>query len=178
MPIAETIETPRLTLRLPTHGDADDIYAYGSDSEFRRFLSLPDPYLKEHAIGLIENILERDREEQPTWAVCMGAHVIGVVNMRFLAEHRIAEIGYGLSRSFWGQGITVEAMRAIIDAAFECYPQLVRVRARANAENHGSRRVMEKLGLRLEGLLRQDSVESGALRDEVVYGLLRHEWRG
>ena len=69
-------------------------------------------------------------------------------------------------------------MNVIINSAFDCYTQLVRVRARANAENLGSRRVMEKLGMSLEGQLRQDSFERGELHDEVVYGLLRNEWHG
>lgn len=178
MPIDETIETPRLKLRPHTDSDADDIYAYASDSEFRRFLPLPDPYLKEHAVEHIEKILSRDRVQHPTWAVCIGPRVVGGVSMRFFADHHIAEIGYGLSRSFWGQGITTEAMNAVINSAFDCYSQLMRVRARANTENHGSRRVMEKLGMCLEGQLRQDSFERGELHDEVVYGLLRDEWRG
>lgn len=178
MPVADTIETPRLTLRPHTDKDADDIYAYASDPEWRRFLPLPEPYLKEHAVEHIEKILSRDREQHPTWAVCIGPHVVGGVNMRFFAGHRIAEIGYGVSRSYWGRGITVEALNAIISSAFDCYPQLVRVRARANTENLGSRRVMEKLGMSLEGQLRQDSFERGELHDDVVYGLLRDEWHG
>lgn len=178
MSVAETIETPRLNLRPHTNRDADDIYAYASDSEWRKFLPLPEPYLKEHAVEHIEKILGRDREQHPTWAVCIGPQIVGSVNVRFFADHRIAEIGYGLSRSYWGQGITVEAMNVIINSAFDFYTQLVRVRARANAENLGSRRVMEKLGMSLEGQLRQNSFERGELHDEVVYGLLRNEWHG
>ncbi len=178
MSVAETIETPRLNLRPHTDGDADDIYAYASDPEWGKFLPVPEPYLQEHAVEHVEKILSRDREQHPTRAVCIGPQVVGDVNMRFFADHRIAEIGYGLSRSYWGRGIMVEAVNAIISSAFDCYTQLVRVRARANAENLGSRRVMEKLGMSLEGQLRQDSFECGELHDEVVYGLLRNEWHG
>ena len=67
-------------------------------------------------------------------------------------------------------------MRAVINAAFEAYPLLQRVRARADSENVGSRRVMEKLGMTFEGEMRLDRFVLGELRDEVVYGLLREEW--
>ena len=160
----------------PHRGRCGRHHAYAADPEFRRFLPLPEPYLKEHAVGHVDSILGRDREEHPTWVVCTGAQVIGGVNVKFFADHRIAEIGYGLSRSFWGRGITVEAMRAIVQAAFDCYTQLVRIRARADNENTASHRVMEKLGMKREGHLRQDSFLLGELRDEVVYGLLREEW--
>ena len=175
MPLAEIIETTRLILRPHKAEDADDIYAYAVDPEWGRFLPVPEPYLRDHAVEHIENIRSRDREQHPTWAVCVGSQVVGGVNIRFFADHRIAEIGYGLARSHWGQGMTVEAMNVVINAAFDCYRQLMRVRARADAENIGSRRVMEKLGMRLEGELRQDCFMRGQLHDEVVYGLLRCE---
>ena len=50
------------------------------------------------------------------------------------------------------------------------------MRARADARNARSIRVMEKLGMKREGLLRNDRLCRGELIDEVVYGLLRSEW--
>ncbi len=120
-----------------------------------------------------------DAEEvHPTWAVCLGDSVVGSVNIRFFDGHRIAEFGYGIARSYWGQGLTTEAMRAIIDASFATYLELARVRARADAENLGSRRVMEKLGMTLEGVMRRDRIFFDELRDDAIYGLLRAEWSG
>ena len=71
-----------------------------------------------------------------------------------------------------------EAARAVISEALEAYPQLMRVRAMADARNVRSHRVLEKVGLVREGLLRQNRVVRGELLDEVWYGVLRSEWSG
>ena len=176
MAVPDTITTDRLSLRPHRDSDVDDVFSYARDSEWQRFLPIPRPYAKEHAQEYLDTVAQFDREQHPTWAVCIGEQVIGSVNIRFVADHRIAEVGYGVSRSHWGRGITTEAMRAVINAAFEAYPLLQRIRARADSENVGSRRVMEKLGMTFEGEMRLDRFVLGELRDEVVYGLLREEW--
>jgi RimJ/RimL family protein N-acetyltransferase len=68
-----------------------------------------------------------------------------------------------------------EAARAVIAWAFDAYG-LEKVFARADAENRGSWRVMEKAGMTREGLHRSHRVLRGERRDEVVYGLLRADW--
>jgi ribosomal-protein-alanine N-acetyltransferase len=74
------------------------------------------------------------------------------------------------------RGLATEAARAVITEAFEAYPQLMRVRAMADARNIRSHRVLEKIGMVREGLLRQNRLVRGALLDEVWYGVLRPEW--
>ena len=112
----------------------------------------------------------------PTWAVCVGSNVVGSVSIRFFAGHRIAEISYGIARPHWGEGMATEALNALVDSAFNTHLGLVRIRARADAENAGSRRVMEKLGMTLEGVMRNDRILRDELRDEAIYGILRSEW--
>jgi [ribosomal protein S5]-alanine N-acetyltransferase len=102
--------------------------------------------------------------------------VIGGINLRLSPEHRLAELGYGLARSAWGRGLATEAVRAVMDTAFVSLPLLNRVRAVADPRNVASLRVMERLGMVREGVLRQNRVLRGELVDEVWCGILRAEW--
>jgi RimJ/RimL family protein N-acetyltransferase len=63
-----------------------------------------------------------------------------------------------------------------MEAAFAVYASLHRLRAMADARNIGSLRVMEKLGMVREGVLRQNRLVRGEFIDEVWYGVLRTEW--
>ena len=175
--LPETLETPRLVLRPWALGDVDAVYAYARDEEWSRFLHmLPRPYTRLHAEQFVARQVLLDRAMHPSWAITLEGIPGGGVNLRMLAEHRLAEMGYSVAREQWGRGIGTEAAGAVLDAAFGTWPELRRVRAFADARNAGSRRVMEKLGMAHEGVLRQNRVERGEVVDEAWYGILRPEW--
>ena len=92
-------------------------------------------------------------------------------------DHRSASLGYCLAQDAWGQGYATEAARALLEWAFEALP-LNRVQAEADTRNPASARVLEKLGFRLEGTLREDCIVDGDVSDTHVFGLLRREWQG
>jgi ribosomal-protein-alanine N-acetyltransferase len=117
-----------------------------------------------------------DRVARPAWAITFEGPVIGGLNLRFNFEHRSAELGYSVARNCWGKGIGTEAARAVIDAAFSTHGDLNRVCARADTANVGSQRVMEKVGMTKEGILRLNRVERGEAFDEVWFSILRNEW--
>jgi RimJ/RimL family protein N-acetyltransferase len=85
-------------------------------------------------------------------------------------------MGWSIHRPLWNKGLATEAARAVVDASFAAHTPLRRIGARADARNVASHRVMEKLGMRNEGTLRQARVARGECIDEVHYGLLREEW--
>jgi Acetyltransferase (GNAT) domain len=117
-----------------------------------------------------------DREVHPAWAIEHGDAVIGGVNLRFDLSNHVGEMGYCLARRYWGRGLATEAARAVMDAAFSTYANLNRIRAMADARNVAPLRVMEKLGMVREGVLRQNRVVRGEFVDEVWCGVLRTEW--
>ena len=82
--------------------------------------------------------------------------MIGGINIRFDVANRVGELGYSIARPYWGRGLATEAARAAMDAAFSAYADLNRMRAMADARNVPSLRVMEKLGMVREGVLRQN----------------------
>lgn len=74
--------------------------------------------------------------------------------MRLLLGGRIGEIGYSISRSHWRRGFATEAARAVVNAAFHSCPVLLKLRAIADVRNQSSIRVLEKIPMQREGVLR------------------------
>lgn len=174
--LAEVIETARLRLRPYRLGDVDDVFAYANDPKWARFLPIPQPYTRADAEQFLARQILQDRATHPAWAIEHDGRVAGGINLRLHLDHRLAEMGYALARSLWGQGLTTEAAGAVVEAAFTTYPTLNRIRAMADARNAGSLRVMEKLGMVREGTLRQNRVTRDEFVDEVWCGILRSEW--
>jgi RimJ/RimL family protein N-acetyltransferase len=90
-------------------------------------------------------------------------------------EHREAQIFCSLRRDAWRHGYAVEAGRAVLAFAFGPL-QLHRVYGDCDPRNAGSARAMEKLGLRLEGHLRENWFLKGEWCDSLIYAVLAHEY--
>ena len=87
------------------------------------------------------------------------------------------EIGYRIMPSERRKGYTTEAAALIIDLIFTTHKEVERIESVTETGNIASQRVMEKNGLKREGVLRKRSLNiSGEYRDEYIYGLLREEW--
>ncbi len=171
------LRTERLLLRPFLTSDAEDVYDYARDPEFGRYV-LPMPegtYTPADAQSLVDSGLSADWDRHPIWAIEYAGRVIGSINVRVESTHRRASIGYGIGRVHWGNGLTTEAARAVVQWTFDTF-DVDRVFATADARNLASRRVMEKLGMQHEGTLRQHRVQRDERVDEVYYGVLRDEW--
>ncbi len=174
--LRELIKTDRLKLRLFSLKDVEDVLLYASDPEWARFLPVPQPYTRADAEKFVAGQLLRDRKSRLCWAIEHAGSVIGGINIGFDFDNRVGEMGYSIARRFWGKGLTTEAAGAVIDESFSVYPDLNRIRAAADERNVGSLRVMEKLGMVREGILRQDIYLRGEFKNMVWCGLLRCEW--
>ncbi len=175
------LHTPRLLLRHIRMDDAGDIYAYASDPQVTPYLiwethrSLDDTY------DFLARTLQSYRDGGlPVWAIEYQPEkkVIGTCGFAELAlRHARGEIGYVIGRNYWRQGIMTEAIRAVLAYCFDGL-QLNRVEARCDVDNTGSWRVMEKCGMKFEGLLRQNIILHGRPRDAKLYAILREDWVG
>ena len=174
--LPDIIETARLRLRPFRLRDVDDVLVYATDPEWARYLPVPQPYTQADAEKFIAGQVLLDREVHPARAVVYAGAVIGGINLRFDFDHDVGEMGYSIAPSYWGRGLTTEAARTVMEAAFAAYGSLHRIRAMADARNIGSLRVMEKLGMVREGVLRQNRLVRGEFIDEVWCGVLRTEW--
>jgi ribosomal-protein-serine acetyltransferase len=100
---------------------------------------------------------------------CIGFH-------RVYWYDRNTEIGYWLSQEHTGNGIMTRACRAMIDHAFNIW-HLHRVVIRCAAGNTRSRAIPERLGFKLDGIMRDEICIRGQYHDHAVYSLLAHEWQ-
>ena len=89
---------------------------------------------------------------------------------------RSASMGYCFDDAAWGHGYATEAGRALLQWAFDTL-DLNRVQAETDTRNLASARVLEKMGFKREGTLREDCIVNGEVSDSWVYGLLRREWQ-
>jgi RimJ/RimL family protein N-acetyltransferase len=175
--LPELIRTERLILRPWAFDDVPGVVLYADDEEWSRYLPIPQPYAEADARRFIATQVLLNRQESPSWAIEHETRVIGGIDLRLLSDVRIAEMGYAIARAFWRRGLATEAARAVVNSAFAAYPNLVRVRAMADSRNVASIRVLEKIGMRREGVLRSNRCVRDQVVDEVWCGILRSEWQ-
>ena len=170
------LTTARLLLRPFETADADAVFDYASDAEWARYLeNVPQPFTRSDAEQRVARNMGESWETHPTWAIVLDGVVVGDIVLMIDLRNEIGELGYELSRQHWGKGLVVEAAEAVIDWGFR-ERGLAKVFAQCDLRNTRSLRVMEKLGMTREGVLRSNSKVHGQRVDDVFYGLLRHEW--
>lgn len=178
--IRPELHTDRLVLRKFAAGDFDAFRAYRSLPEVYRFL-YADPPQGEAMRECFETVMNAPFAadgDKLTLAVCRRADgaVTGEVLLKLRNTAALqGELGYIFHPAFHGQGLALEAARAMLDFGF-AELGFHRVCARLDALNTGSARVAEKLGMRREAHLRENDRHNGVWGDEFVYALLRREW--
>ena len=179
LPAFPRLRGKRLCLRGPTDADTDDLFALFSDPEVMRYWSRAPMRERGEAEGLIGEILGAfERRELINWVVAgHDDRVVGTCTLfRFDPRHRRAEVGYALRSDQWGRGYAAEAVALVIDWALQAL-DLHRIEADIDPRNDGSRRLLERLGFRREGLLRERFFDGDAAGDSEFFGLLAQEWR-
>jgi RimJ/RimL family protein N-acetyltransferase len=94
-------------------------------------------------------------------------------------EYKTLEIGCTwLHPQYWSTGINLECKYLMLEHCFETLATM-RVQLKANDNNPRSRRAIEKLGARFEGILRKDKIlEDGSIRNAAYYSIIDDEWPG
>jgi len=173
------LQTKRLILRSPTLNDADRIEELASDYDIAKTtLNIPHPYPKGSAVEFINHVLDKEKEGTiKIYAVIKKEldALIGLINININPAHEHGELGYWIGKPYWGNGYGTEAARAVVDFGFT-HLNLHKIFARASAQNPGSWRIMEKLGMIYEGEQRQHYIRFGKYIDIVCYGILKTEY--
>lgn len=178
MAVSDHITTPRLVLRPFSWRDADALFDYASDPDYARYQSGPEDFDRAASDRFLAELMLREPEMRPVWAITLADRVVGIVTLSFESGHQLVVLGYGLHKDLWGQGLAKEAVASVLNAAFAEYGQLHRVRAQTDLRNARSRRLLTQLGFTHEGTLRREPGRGGELVDGAIYGLLRDEWSG
>lgn len=145
-------------MRLPELGDASAIQRACAHPSTRWGIHLlPRPYLLRHATRFVNQKRAAYRNRQSlALAITTDDHsLVGMIELsHFALTDRVAELGYWIVPQYRGNGYATEAARAMCDVGFRVL-RLHRIEAGALARNRASIRVLEKAGLRREGILRE-----------------------
>lgn len=94
-----------------------------------------------------------------------------------MKNHYKAEIGYELTPEYWRKGFMTEAIQKILEYGFNALG-LNRIEALVEPENVNSRRILEKIGLKDEGTLKEYLYWKNQFVDTVVYALIKKDYKG
>lgn len=173
------IVTERLILRRYGHDDIPDVLGLASHPSFAWLISENIPATEEDIRKYIDlqisyQPFEKDKVFELAAERKEDGKVIGLMGM-IRRDHRQGEIGWGLGVEYRGQGYATEAARALMDYGFHSLG-LYRIHADTNSDNLASWRIMERIGMRREALLRGSVYEEGKWLDRYIYGMLADEW--
>jgi [ribosomal protein S5]-alanine N-acetyltransferase len=173
------IETDRLILRKIVKDDANHVLKYLSDKEVMKYYGLESFKTIHEALEEIswyESIL--NKKTGIRWGMTLKGEgkVIGSCGfLNRVPQHYRTEVGYELSRNYWGYGIASEALEAVIRYGFK-YFQFQRIEALIEPLNIPSQKLVEKQGFIKEGLLRNYEFTCGKFDNLYMYSLLKQDF--
>lgn len=174
------LETERLILRKVTMRDAEDMFAYTSDQDVARYVTWDTHRTMEDSKEFIRFIEQQyDNAAIAPWGIEYkeNGRMIGTIDfVLWQPNHQMAELGYALSKGYWGRGLMSEAANELLRFGF-AEMDLVRVQARCFTENIGSQRVMEKIGMTYEGMQRKGMKVKGVHWDIKTYAIIKEDYK-
>jgi len=175
------LQTPRLVLREFEETDWPELHAVESDPKVVRYMS-HDARSEQATRDYIRDSIALAHAQPRTvfdLAVTLSTsgRLVGRMGLDVRRpEHREAEVWFVLHPDVWGHGYATEGLSALFTLAFETLG-VHRIFGDCDPRNVASTRVMERLGMRREGHLRENYWLKGEWCDSVLFGLLAHEWR-
>jgi len=170
------IELQEILLRPPCADDAKDIFEYGSDHKVAYYT---DWTVRTDLDSIIESIKERERAwkegNEFYWVLVHKSTNKVIGGIACSINQHAAEIGYLLNKEYWNRGYATEAAKAIIQLLLK-ENGIYRIWATCDIENISSCRVLEKIGMQQEGILRKFAVRpniSNTPRDAFIYSMVK-----
>lgn len=171
------IETERLILRRFTVEDAESMYRnWASDPEVTRFLMWPTHQSVEDSKKVLSDwVASYENEDKYEWCIAKKENdepigSIGAFN--YNEKVNSLEIGYCISKACWHQGITSEALKAVMQYLLEKVG-VSRVESRHDPRNPHSGEVMKKCGMKYEGTRIQADWNNSGICDCALYGYVK-----
>lgn len=172
-------ESPHISLRPYEKKDIKDILLYINDPEVRKFLVPGTPF------PMDELAEEKWIEKQSAETEVKSFAIILKETMKYMGgcginqldwKNRVATVGIFLGKPFWNQGYGTEALRVLIDFIF-MEMNIHKVKLNVYSFNKRGIRCYEKLGFKIEGVLREEIFREGQYHDELIMGILFAEWK-
>ena len=173
------LSTARLLLRALETDQAETLFTLVNGPNIDdNTANIPSPYTVQTAQDFIAAITEKYRTGE---GLNLGMHVrdtgelIGMVSLRLTARHHSGHLGGWVAAHCRNQGYAAEAASAVMDFGF-AELGLQRVGSQCFGRNKESARVMEKIGLRYEGCLREAFLKNGVYEDLLGFATVRGDW--
>jgi len=169
--IIEKIETERLKLVPISFDDIEPLFEIAQDPR-----SIEDfQYVPESIEDVRQWFLEDIEQSTPVWSIRLNGDVIGLIEAGIRKSGATSEPGYFIDVKHQRNGYATEVLRPVVDWTFN-NTDVHRIEVGITASNVGSRRVVEKLGFVLEGIMRKNWPFKGEWHDSAMYSMLREEW--
>jgi len=171
---SENLETGRLLLRKAIKSDAEGIYECGGDAETIEHLDWGGVQTVDEALNAI---IEYYWSRPGIWVIehKNDKKCIGAIDIRLEPDNESSSFGYMLNRNYWSKGYMTEALSEVLRLCFEELG-LNRVWSCHYAGNEASGKVMQKCGMKHEGVSEQERKIKGVFRDVVRYGITKNNW--
>jgi ribosomal-protein-alanine N-acetyltransferase len=171
------ITLPTCIVRDWKPADASALARHANDRRIWRNLrdAFPHPYTLANADAFLA--LANAMSPVTFFAIVINDEAAGGIGYTLHqdVERVSAEIGYWLGTAFWGRGIMTSAVDAVTRYAFAQHEELRRIYAVPFAWSAASMRVLEKVGYRLEGRMRQSAIKDGQVTDQLLYAIVRED---
>lgn len=173
------LKNEQILLRPFKQSDAHQVTEMASDyALYRTTLNLPHPYTFNDAVDWIQAhpayVMEHGFY---TWAIVRPSDdtLVGCFSLSQNLKHKTAEVGYWIGKAYWGNGYGTHATKIAMDYAFD-FLKINKLIGRYFCVNPASGRIMEKCGMKFEGILKESIYKDDTYHDIGFYGLLRSEW--
>ncbi len=176
----EPVVTQQLIIRRMAETDLLDFLAYQTHPEVLRYMPI-EPLTEEQAMRFLARQAVVEVGDEGGYIVFAIHHVgdakmIGEVGINLLPKTQSkGEIGWSLHPNYQGRGYATEAAQVLLTYGF-AHRKLHRITSICDTRNTASFLLMESLGMRREGHLKQSQFIKGAWQDEYIYALLLDEW--
>ncbi|WP_064093368.1 GNAT family N-acetyltransferase [Rossellomorea aquimaris] len=175
----KTLETNRLVLGLFNETDAQEVTRLCNNYNlYKNTLYLPYPYSIDDALSWIKNHLVNFNDNKYfEFAITDKAtgKLYGAIALSNNQKYQNGELAYWVGEEYWGNGYATEASKAILEFAFD-EKHYHKVFARYFHSNSASGKVIEKIGMKKEGVLREHVIKENEYIDLVYYGILKNEF--
>ena len=166
------IKSDKFILRPYKKGDEESLQININSKEVSRFMStVPFPYKTSDAHYWIKHNSKLDKsknKKEINFAIEIDNGVVGGIGLMHITKNHKAEIGYWLGKKYWGKGIMTEAIKIVLDYAFNQI-NLKRIYAKVFIKNKPSVRILEKNKFKLEGILKKELSKKDKLFDVYIY---------
>lgn len=176
--MSKKLQSVRLILRPFSMDDATRVQKLAGNKEVAKTtLGIPHPYPIEAAESWIENHPKMMKNGVFPFAIELKSEklLIGTITIRINEVHKKGELAYWVGKEYWGNGYGTEAAKEMVRYGFEEL-KLNRIWAMAMSKNPASTKVMENVGMKKEGVLKQDIIKSGVFEDSDIYGLIKSDY--